>query len=72
MYYFLFLLHVLASDFLCKFALLRCFLAATSDLHPNFVVQNFILDVEGYPSSVINLFVVIGLFILRFTSPNLP
>lgn len=31
---------------------------------------NFILDVEGYPSSIINLFVVIGLFILRYTAPN--
>lgn len=33
---------------------------------------NFIIDVEGYPSSVINLFVVIGLFILRYTAPDLP
>jgi amino acid transporter len=33
--------------------------------------QNFILDVEGYPLSIINLFVVIGLFILRYRSPNL-
>ena len=35
------------------------------------MIQSFILDVEGYPSSVINLFVVVGLFILRFTQPNL-
>lgn len=33
---------------------------------------DFILDVEGYPSSVINLFVVIGLFILRWKAPDLP
>ncbi|KAE8447040.1 hypothetical protein EG329_011175 [Mollisiaceae sp. DMI_Dod_QoI] len=33
---------------------------------------NFILDVEGYPSSLINLFVVIGLFILRYTAPDVP
>ena len=31
---------------------------------------NFILDVEGYPASIINLFVVLGLFILRYTSPK--
>lgn len=33
---------------------------------------NFILDVEGYPSSVINFFVVIGLFILRWRAPQIP
>ena len=33
---------------------------------------NFILDVEGYPSSVINFFVVIGLFILRWRAPHIP
>ncbi|SLM34620.1 high affinity methionine permease [Lasallia pustulata] len=33
---------------------------------------NFILDVEGYPSSVINFFVVIGLFILRWQAPHIP
>ncbi|KAH8816509.1 high affinity methionine permease [Xylogone sp. PMI_703] len=32
---------------------------------------NFILDVEGYPGSIINLFVVIGLFILRWRAPHL-
>lgn len=31
---------------------------------------NFILDVEGYPASILNLFVVLGLFILRYASPN--
>ncbi|MCJ1308281.1 hypothetical protein MMC25_001934 [Agyrium rufum] len=31
---------------------------------------NFILDVEGYPASVVNFLVVIGLFVLRFTAPN--
>lgn len=31
---------------------------------------NFILDVEGYPGAVINLFVVVGLFILRWKAPN--
>ncbi len=33
---------------------------------------NFIVDVEGYPSSVIALFVVVGLFILRWQQPNAP
>ncbi|CAK7236428.1 hypothetical protein SBRCBS47491_009633 [Sporothrix bragantina] len=33
---------------------------------------NFIVDVEGYPSSVINAFVVVGLFILRWRAPRLP
>ncbi|RFU27127.1 hypothetical protein B7463_g9211, partial [Scytalidium lignicola] len=32
---------------------------------------NFILDVEGYPGSIINFFVVIGLFILRYRAPHL-
>lgn len=32
---------------------------------------SFILDVEGYPSSIINLFVVIGFFWLRYSQPNL-
>jgi hypothetical protein len=32
---------------------------------------NFILDVEGYPASIINLFVVLALFILRHTCPDL-
>jgi len=32
---------------------------------------NFILDVEGYPGAVINFFVVIGLFILRWREPNI-
>jgi amino acid transporter len=31
---------------------------------------NFILDLEGYPSAVINLFVVIGFFILRFSGES--
>ncbi|CAK7266682.1 hypothetical protein SEPCBS57363_002213 [Sporothrix epigloea] len=33
---------------------------------------NFIVDVEGYPSSVINAFVVVGLLILRWRAPELP
>ncbi|CAK7227215.1 hypothetical protein SCUCBS95973_006467 [Sporothrix curviconia] len=33
---------------------------------------NFIVDVEGYPSSVINAFVVVGLFLLRWRAPQLP
>ncbi|CAD0095648.1 unnamed protein product [Aureobasidium mustum] len=32
---------------------------------------NFILDVEGYPGSVINFFVVVGFFWLRYAEPNL-
>jgi amino acid transporter len=31
---------------------------------------NFILDLEGYPGSVINFFVVLGFFILRFSEPS--
>ena len=31
---------------------------------------SFILDVEGYPSSVINFFVVVGWFILRWKQPD--
>lgn len=31
---------------------------------------SFILDLEGYPSSVINFLVVLGLFYLRWTSPT--
>ncbi|KAH8887867.1 high affinity methionine permease [Thozetella sp. PMI_491] len=33
---------------------------------------NFIIDVEGYPSSVLALLVVIGLFILRWQQPDAP
>ncbi|KAF2671184.1 high affinity methionine permease [Microthyrium microscopicum] len=33
---------------------------------------NFILDVEGYPSTIINVFVVVGLFILRWKAPHIP
>lgn len=33
---------------------------------------NFIVDVEGYPSSIIAAFVVVGLFILRWRAPQLP
>ncbi|OSD05040.1 amino acid transporter [Trametes coccinea BRFM310] len=36
---------------------------------PN-VAYPFILDVQGYPIQVINLFVVIGLFWLRYRKPN--
>lgn len=32
---------------------------------------DFILDVEGYPGAIINAFVVIGLFILRWRAPHL-
>lgn len=31
---------------------------------------DFILDLEGYPASVINFLVVVGLFYLRWKSPN--
>jgi amino acid transporter len=31
---------------------------------------NFILDLEGYPSSVLNFLVVLGLFYLRFKEPH--
>ncbi|KAI0317435.1 amino acid transporter [Amylostereum chailletii] len=37
---------------------------------PPKVAYPFILDVEGYPSQIINFFIVIGLFYLRWTKPN--
>lgn len=33
---------------------------------------SFILDVEGYPGAIINAFVVVGLFILRWRAPDIP
>ncbi|KAG2034092.1 amino acid transporter [Suillus americanus] len=36
---------------------------------PN-IAYPFILDVEGYPQQIINLFIVIGLFYLRWKKPN--
>ncbi|EMD33635.1 hypothetical protein CERSUDRAFT_98198 [Gelatoporia subvermispora B] len=37
---------------------------------PPTVAYPFILDVDGYPGQIINLFVVVGLFWLRYTKPN--
>ncbi|KAJ7780836.1 high affinity methionine permease [Mycena maculata] len=37
---------------------------------PPAVAYPFILDVEGYPAQIINLFVVLGLFWLRYRQPN--
>ncbi|OBZ67639.1 High-affinity methionine permease [Grifola frondosa] len=37
---------------------------------PPAVAYPFILDVEGYPQQIINLFIVIGLFWLRWRKPN--
>ncbi|KAH9836157.1 high affinity methionine permease [Rhodofomes roseus] len=37
---------------------------------PPSVAYPFILDLEGYPSQIINLFVVVGLFWLRYKKPN--
>lgn len=37
---------------------------------PN-IAYPFILDVEGYPQQILNLFVVGGLFYLRWTKPRL-
>ncbi|TBU22467.1 high affinity methionine permease [Dichomitus squalens] len=39
---------------------------------PPSVAYPFILDVEGYPGQIINFFIVIGLFWLRYTKPNVP
>ncbi|KAI0659946.1 amino acid transporter [Cubamyces menziesii] len=39
---------------------------------PPQVAYPFILDVEGYPGQIINLFIVIGLFWLRWHKPNVP
>ncbi|KAG2062420.1 hypothetical protein BDR04DRAFT_1123950, partial [Suillus decipiens] len=36
---------------------------------PN-IAYPFILDVEGYPQQIINFFIVIGLFYLRWKKPN--
>ncbi|KIK34929.1 hypothetical protein CY34DRAFT_812556 [Suillus luteus UH-Slu-Lm8-n1] len=36
---------------------------------PN-IVYPFILDVEGYPQQIINLFIVVGLFYLRWKKPD--
>ncbi|EIW78154.1 amino acid transporter [Coniophora puteana RWD-64-598 SS2] len=37
---------------------------------PPKTVYPFILDVEGYPGQIFNFFIVIGLFWLRWTKPN--
>ncbi|KAJ7741342.1 high affinity methionine permease [Mycena metata] len=37
---------------------------------PPSVVYPFILDVEGYPQQIINMFIVFGLFWLRYREPN--
>ncbi|KAF8549469.1 amino acid transporter [Imleria badia] len=39
---------------------------------PTQVVYPFILDVEGYPSQIINFFIVIGLFWMRWKRPDIP
>ncbi|KAH9980758.1 high affinity methionine permease [Russula compacta] len=39
---------------------------------PPQVAYPFILDVEGYPAQIINLFVILGLFYLRWRKPHLP
>ncbi|KAF5320748.1 hypothetical protein D9619_002215 [Psilocybe cf. subviscida] len=38
---------------------------------PPSIVYPFILDVEGYPAQVINMFIVVGLFWLRWKRPNI-
>ncbi|KAI0728529.1 amino acid/polyamine transporter I [Fomitopsis betulina] len=37
---------------------------------PPTIAYPFILDVEGYPQQIVNLFVVIGLFWLRYSKPH--
>ncbi|KAI0783753.1 amino acid transporter [Abortiporus biennis] len=37
---------------------------------PPAVAYPFILDIEGYPQQIINLFIVFGLFYLRWKKPN--
>ncbi|EJD50698.1 amino acid transporter [Auricularia subglabra TFB-10046 SS5] len=39
---------------------------------PPSVVYPFILNVEGYPQQIINFFIVIGLFYLRWKKPDTP
>jgi len=39
---------------------------------PPQVAYPFILDISGYPSQIINLFIILGLFYLRWSKPHLP
>ncbi|KAI0685067.1 amino acid transporter [Cerioporus squamosus] len=39
---------------------------------PPSVAYPFILDVEGYPGQIINFFIVVGLFYLRWKKPHVP
>ncbi|KAI1790090.1 high affinity methionine permease [Ganoderma leucocontextum] len=39
---------------------------------PPAVAYPFIIDIEGYPQQIVNFFVVIGLFWLRYHKPNAP
>ncbi|KAF8437551.1 amino acid transporter [Boletus edulis BED1] len=39
---------------------------------PPRIVNAFILDVEGYPTQIINFFIVIGLFWMRWKRPDIP
>jgi len=39
---------------------------------PQRVAYPFILDVSGYPVQIINLFVILGFFYLRWKKPNTP
>ncbi|KAL1948634.1 hypothetical protein VTO73DRAFT_10440 [Trametes versicolor] len=39
---------------------------------PSSVAYPFILDLQGYPGQIISLFVVLGLFWLRYSKPNAP
>ncbi|KAI0063740.1 high affinity methionine permease [Artomyces pyxidatus] len=39
---------------------------------PPTVAYPFILDIEGYPQQIINFFIIIGLFYLRWKKPHIP
>ncbi|KAG9318049.1 amino acid transporter [Chiua virens] len=39
---------------------------------PTNVAYPFILDVEGYPAQIINFFIVVGLFWMRWKRPDIP
>ncbi len=38
---------------------------------PPSVAYPFILDIEGYPTQIINVFIICGLFYLRWKKPNI-
>ncbi|KAJ7439224.1 amino acid transporter [Mycena latifolia] len=56
------IIHLIPSAKLCQIIVIIA--------PPPSVAYPFILDVEGYPQQIINFFIVIGLFWLRYKEPN--